>query len=239
MSHRFRFIGEEVSGQWLLGEDETLHLAKVLKLTVGTEVEVTDGKGAWCLGKVTSVKSKQTLIDATEVHTEPLPETFVTLAVGALKPGSIDDVLPAAVELGVDKIVVFQNSGTAKFRLHDGVISRWQRIIHQSIKQCKRARIPGVFVCDSIESLIREHWTDRPGVGLVLDAGGEKPLHEVLTANQASRLMVVVGSEKGLEIQEISAFIDTGFLLVKLGSNILRAVTAVPAVLGVIASIKK
>ena len=239
MSHRFRFIGTEVSGQWQLGEEETLHLAKVLKLTVGTEVEVTDGKGGWCLGVVAAIKNKSTLIDAIESYLEPEPKTFVTLAVGALKPGSIDDILPAAVELGADRIVVFQNAGTAKFRLQDSVAARWQRIVHQSIKQCKRARIPEVVVSDSVEALIKEHWRKDSGLGLVLDATGERPLHEFLSASQAKELMVVIGSEKGLESREISELVAAGFLTAKLGSNILRAVTAVPAVLGVVASIKK
>jgi len=239
MSHRFRFIGDEVGGQWQLGEEETLHLAKVLKLTVGAEVEVTNGKGGWCLGVVSSVKNKQTLIDATESYQEVEPKTFVTLAVGALKPGSIDDILPAAVELGADKIVVFQNAGTAKFRLQDSVFTRWQRIVHQSIKQCKRARIPAVVVSDSLEALIKDHWQKDSALGIVLDAAGEKPLHEILTADAAAQLMVVIGSEKGLESREIEDLVRAGFLTAKLGSSILRAVTAVPAVLGVVASVKK
>jgi 16S rRNA (uracil1498-N3)-methyltransferase len=239
MSHRFRFIGTEFDGQWQLGEEETLHLAKVLKLTVGTEVEVTDGKGRWCLGVVAAIKNKLTLIDATESYLEPAPKTFVTLAVGALKPGAIDDILPAAVELGADRIVVFQNSGTAKFRMQDSVVSRWQRIIHQSIKQCKRARIPDVVVSDSVQALIKEYWRKDGRLGLVLDASGERPLHDLLTESLATDLTVVIGSEKGLEGREISELVAAGFLTARLGANILRAVTAVPAVLGVVASVKK
>ncbi len=239
MSHRFRFIGTEVGGQWQLGEEETLHLAKVLKLTIGTEVEVTDGKGGWCLGVVSTIKNKLTLIDAKETFSEPEPKTFVTLAVGALKPGSIDDILPAAVELGADKIVVFQNAGTAKFRLQGSVASRWQRIVHQSIKQCKRARIPDVVVSDSVDALIRDHWRKDSGLGLVLDASGERPLHELLSTHLSKELMVVIGSEKGLESGEIAELVAAGFFTAKLGSHILRAVTAVPAVLGVVASVRK
>jgi 16S rRNA (uracil1498-N3)-methyltransferase len=245
MSHRFRFIGEEVSGQWQLGEEETLHLAKVLKLTVGTEVEVTNGKGTWCLGTVSSIKNKQTLIDVLETHAEPEPKTFVTLAVGALKPGAIDDILPAAVELGADKIVVFQNAGTAKFLLQESVATRWQRIVHQSIKQCKRARIPAVVVTNSLDALIKDHWQQSSSsgatanLGIVLDATGEEPLHKLLTTNHFLNLMVVIGSEKGLETREMSQLTAAGFVTAKLGSNILRAVTAVPAVLGVVASITK
>ncbi len=239
MTHRFRFIGSEVSGQWQLGEEETLHLAKVLKLSVGAEVEVTDGKGGWCFGVVNTIKNKLTVVDVIESHFEQEPKTFVTLAVGALKPGSIDDILPAAVELGADRIVVFQNAGTAKFRLQESVAARWQRIVHQSIKQCKRARIPDVVVSDSVEALIKDFWKKDVSLGVVLDPTGEKSLHEILTASQAKELMIVIGSEKGLEIKEISELLSAGFITAKLGANILRAVTAVPAVLGVVASVKK
>lgn len=238
MSHCFRFIGTNADNKWVLGEDETLHLAKILKLKIGTVVEVTDGTGHWGRGKIVVIQGKQTIIEATETIQEPEPATFVTVALGALKPGSIDDVLPAAVELGADQIIVFQNAGTAKFRLQDTVWARWQRIIHQSIKQCKRARIPSVLVCDSVTGLI-EAFRAGGGAGIVLDAEATAPLHSVVATINQNRITLVIGSEKGLEAAEIAALLAAGFESARLGSNILRAVTAIPAALGVLASIKK
>lgn len=238
MSHCFRFIGTKAEAGWVIGDDETLHLAKVLKLAVGTVVEVTDGAGSWGRGEITVIQGKQTLVAATESFYDEEPATFVSVAIGALKPGSIDDVLPAAVELGADQIIVFQNAGTAKFRLQDSVWARWQRIIHQSIKQCKRSRIPQVVVCDSVGALI-EGWRREGGAGIVLDAHAAAPLHRVVAAADTGRITLVIGSEKGLEASELEELAAAGFQSALLGSNILRAVTAIPAALGVLASIKK
>lgn len=238
MAHHFRFIGTPQGDHWILGEEDTVHLAKVLKLEVGASVEVTDGNGRWCEGRVTEIKNKQTTVESVQEHVAPRPETFVTLAIGAVKPGALDELLPGIIELGVDEVVVFQNEGTAKFRVQESAQKRWDRIIHQSIKQCKRAYIPAVTVCDSVGGLI-DHHNKSGGQGIFLSADAGVPLHEVVAKASQARLTVVIGSEKGLESHELSRLQRAGFTGAKLGSHILRAVTAVPAALGVVASFKK
>jgi 16S rRNA (uracil1498-N3)-methyltransferase len=238
MAHLFRFIGVPDGANWLLGEEETQHLAKVVKIPVGGEVEVTNGRGLWCRGRVTAIKGKQTVVEELARHKDAPPNMRVTLAVGAFKPGALDDVLPAVVELGVDDIIVFQNAGTAKFRVQDSAQKRWDRIIHQSIKQCKRSWIPTVQVLDSVDALVADE-AARSGLRVVLDASGEAPLHQVVLAAKPERLLLVVGSEKGLEDDELALLRRSGFGSARLGNHILRAVTAVPAALGVIASVRE
>lgn len=237
MAHLFRFIGAKDGGRWVLGDEETQHLAKVLKIETGAEVEVTDGRGAWCRGVVVDIKGKVTVIDEIEFHHEPKPPVFVTLAVGAFKPGALDDVLPAAVELGVDEVIVFQNAGTAKFRVQESAQKRWDRIIHQSIKQCKRAWIPTVRVLESVDALV-EDTAAVSGLRIVLDAAGEEALHEVMLSVRSERILLVIGSEKGLDASELALLRRSGFTGARLGRNVLRAVTAVPAAMGVVASIR-
>lgn len=238
MSHRFRFIGELNGKKWTLGPDETQHLAKILKLKVGDEVEVTDGVGRWASGTIEEIKGKEATILSREIQQDSEGQVFVTLALAALKPGNFDDILPSIIELGVDEIVIFQSAETAKFRSNPQTMERWQRIARQSIKQCKRAWLPEIQVLDSTAALV-DWYKQSESIGIVLEASASVPLHNLIAATDKKRITLVIGSEKGLAPSEMQMLLAAGLQPAKLGSHILRAVTVVPAALGVVASIKK
>ena len=95
MSHRFRFLGRRLGPeQWELLPDEWHHLLKVLRLPVGSDVEIADGAGNVALARLSHAgKNEGELAIASENFTAaPAPASQVTLALGALKPQSADDL---------------------------------------------------------------------------------------------------------------------------------------------------
>jgi 16S rRNA (uracil1498-N3)-methyltransferase len=106
MSHLFRFLGAPSADgdAWELREEEAHHVSRVLRLGEGAEVEVTDGAGRLVRGTLTQVGAKLVRVAvAAERRVERERGRFV-FAVGALKPGGVDDVLAPLVELGVDAV---------------------------------------------------------------------------------------------------------------------------------------
>lgn len=225
-SHRWRFLAQQIDAQtWHITDDEAEHLSRVLRLEIGDAIEVTDGSGNWALGRLRNNRGKTIVVDCEPALHESNPPWQISLAVGALKPGMIDDLLPGLVELGVDQIMIFQQSGVAKARLSDSAVERWQRILINAIKQCKRARLPTLRVFPTLSELL----TRAEGCKIVLDPESPHPLYE-LVAPLATDLVFLAGGERGLDATELQAIKAAGFVGANLGPNILRAVTAATAV---------
>jgi len=241
MSHTFRFIASRPPGNfWELSGEEAHHLAKVLRLDLGTTVEVCDGAGLWATGTVESIApGGKTVSIATngELKIEKAPAWPLHLCLGAQKPGSIDDLLPSLVELGTDTLHVFQQEGSAKSRLAGSAVDRWHRIIAGAIKQCKRARLPEVVVHQSAAELATAipSSIDR----FVMDPTGPATLASLLSRTPpTSGAALVIGGEKGLSPAEHDALTAAGFTGARLGSHVLRAYTAAIAACSVAVSVR-
>lgn len=233
--HRFRFfVSAADSASVSIEDSEHLHLAKVLRLPVGTEVEVFDGTGwvAWgCIQDISS-RSARVRIDGVLPAREKKPSSIVCL--GALKPNSCDDLFPPLVELGVDVFHLFLSEGNARHRGSDSAQARWHRILLTAVKQCKRATIPTIFVWPSCEALLQGAAFPADAQRWLLDPESAVSLGEGVRAQAPS--VLAIGSEKGLSSVESTLFREAGFVPVSMGDSILRATTAAIAAVAVVSS---
>jgi 16S rRNA (uracil1498-N3)-methyltransferase len=230
-AHRWRFLASRRGGnEWLIEGDEAQHATRVLRLEPGTEVEVTDGAATWAVGRLREARGKTLTVDAEAAQVEAPPAWRISVAVGALKPGVVDELLPGLVELGVDRIVVYQQRGAAKARLAASAVERWRRIVVSAMKQCKRATLPELVVYGSLDELVAAH----TGLGVVLVPGAPEALFDLVAAVDGD-LLLLAGGEKGLEPEEEAQLRAAGFRPAALGSTVLRAVTAALAAASVAA----
>jgi len=109
-----------------LPEDEAEHLVRVLRLGVGDEVEVFDGRGGLWRAEVVEAGKKSAAVRVI-APSAPARELTVqlSLVVSVLKGDKIDDVVRDAVMLGVSSIrpVTSERSETSL-----AVIARSMRI---------------------------------------------------------------------------------------------------------------
>jgi 16S rRNA (uracil1498-N3)-methyltransferase len=237
MPHIFRFFGSKTGPKtWALDTDEIEHLRKVLKLRVGDVIEVMDGRGIIGEGVLVNISKESALVETnSEISTER-PGSKLALAMGALKPGDVDDILTDLVELGMNEIHIFQQSDSAKYRTGDKPRERWQRLIRAAMKQCKSAWQPTIVVHNSLKDVLEELKSfDQK---CVLDAAAEKNLLDLATTPIVS-MAVIIGSERGLNLEEGVLCEKFGFLPAQMGAHVLRARTAAvaaAAILGTLAS---
>lgn len=223
--HRFRFLAkQEDNSQWVIEEDELFHLRKVLRLKVGTEVEVFNTEGTWGFGFLKDISNQRAYVEVSRSETEKecLPRLAVGIAV--LQAQTMSDLLPCLVELGVDEVHIFSQRDSAKNRVSDKSLDRWNKIILSAMKQCKRARKPLLKHWGSMDSCLdfaRAKFQDI----YCLDADGKRSLSEVRISKERP-IFLFIGSEKGLLQEELSLFKENKIESVTLGPNTLRAFTA-------------
>jgi len=244
MSHQFCFIGHSISGDnadLMLESFEWEHVRKVLKLKLGDIVQVTDGQGLMATGPITALSNSGVQVKATAWEKALPPKTRKAIVFGALKPGGVDEVLPALTEWGLDDIHIFQQQDTAKYRTADRARDRWDRILISALKQSKRSWLPRLFLYDSLGSALEQVKTFD--LKIMLEAHAAHAMHEHVVGSQnidaVKSIACVIGGEKGFSESEFQQAKSLGFIPTSMGSYILRATTAVAGAAAFISVISK
>jgi 16S rRNA (uracil1498-N3)-methyltransferase len=213
-----------------LDPDEAHHLAHVVRVAIGTPVEVFDGRGTTLCGVVAAIGKKSVLIqqlgpvDAAREGRIPL-----TLAIGWLRTDHMDAVIRDASMLGVRRVQpLFTQRTTSRSASKDTahVMARWQRIAVGALKQCGGAWLPELS-----PPLVFSEWlsaTSRSAVELILtepDAHDGTALADVdrLAGDAAPGATLLIGPEGGWTLDEVAAALARGCHAWSLGARVLRA----------------
>jgi 16S rRNA (uracil1498-N3)-methyltransferase len=224
-----------------LSAEETHHLAGVLRLTVGAEVLVFDGRGREWLARVSAIDRRAARLSVVDQVAPAAPEAAVGITLGqaALRGDRMDAVVRDATMLGVERIrplvSAHANLSTRPADLQRA-IARWRRVAIASCKQCGRARLPDVECPVSVEGLLQEA---LPPVRLLLveprgALDATSSIDELHGNAREGGAVVLVGPEGGWSAQEIQALIDVGFRAWSLGPVTLRADAVAVAALSVL-----
>ena len=222
-----RFLAESVdvrANAAHLGEDEARHLAQVLRLRMGDEVAVFDGRGREFRARVERIAR-----DGADLHLieelAPAEECAVrlTLAQAALKGEKMDEVVRDATMMGALAIEPLVTEHTAAHLKPGGAPARWRRIAIASVKQSRRAVLPEIG-----DGLTLDDWLarDRSDLRLILvepsAPASAEPLSSVSGPAPAS-VSLMVGPEGGWSAAEIDAAARAGCRPITLGRRTLRA----------------
>jgi 16S rRNA (uracil1498-N3)-methyltransferase len=244
-SHRYnprvhRFYAPALAERGLvdLPEDESQHLARVLRLREGDLVGVFDGKGREAMARVVSMSSRRVSVEIVEPRAAAQePRIAVTLAQALLKSDKMDRVIRDAVMLGVAALQPFVSRRTdvpMKASGQGGRKERWDRTVIASVKQSGRAVVPPVHPTIEFRELLRST-AGRTRLMLVEPAAA----HDVANLNnlegqRPSEATIIVGPEGGFDEQEIDAARADGVTLLSFGSRVLRADAAAVVVMPVL-----
>jgi 16S rRNA (uracil1498-N3)-methyltransferase len=223
-----------------LPEDEAEHLVRVLRLGVGDDVDIFDGRGKMWRAEIVQIGKKSATVRLLEPGI-PARELGLrlSLVVSILKGDKMDEVVRDAVMLGVADIrpMISERTETSLAAMARGSrIARWQRIAVASTKQCGRAVVPVVHDAAPLDW----YWTEKVDPSTSLRANGQRimcvepsaALGEVLSVQaipKSAAVDVIIGPEGGWAVSEVAAAHDSGAILMSLGGRTLRA-DAVPIV---------
>ncbi len=156
------------------------------------------------------------------------------LAQSPLRSDAQNFVIEKATELGVYGIypVLTDNCAVAK-QIIEKKIPRWQKIMHESTKQCERASEPVCYDLTTIEKLLKDFKFDK--VIVFCERIASKTIRDAFKAKpvtKGDKVLVIIGAEGGFSQREFEYFEAAGVEMLTLGDLILRAETAVTVGLG-------
>lgn len=239
MAHTFRFLGEPVGeSHWVIADDgERHHCRKVLKLSAGATVEVTDGKGRGARGVLClppaagqsfahEAGPNAIWLQVEQSWQSPPPKVDVHMVLGAIKPGDWDQVLPPLAEIGVASVQVFACGASAKFRLDQKIKAKAEKILLGAIKQSKRDFLPTIEFWPSLSHAIEPLLTGASDGQRFVLAADEAAAIDDMSPPAAGEVIVAVGDEAGLDATATATLAAAGFRAITFGSAIYRAKTA-------------
>jgi 16S rRNA (uracil1498-N3)-methyltransferase len=209
------------TGDIILNEETSKHVAGVLRMHAGEKIALTDGKGNLYTTEITAVHKKKSTVTilGCEFHEKKKPEH--TIAISLLKnTGRFEWFLEKATELGISRIVPLQCERTEKqgFRFE-----RMQQICISAMLQSQQVYMPQLE-----EPVSLSGYLNRPSVG-------QKWIAHCMQADQKYKLsqlqpmqpaIFLIGPEGDFSPAEIEMAIMNNYVSVTLGANRLRTETA-------------
>lgn len=206
----------------LLNEEESKHVAQVLRLRVGDAVQVIDGKGKFCEAKITIAHSKKCELELINCIADYQSRNYkLHIAIAPTKQMErFEWFLEKAVELGVDEIT--------PLICHDSVRTvirkdRLEKIILSAVKQSVQAYIPVLNDATPFNIFIAKN-QDAIKMIAHCDEGNKQPAQNVITKNKNA--VMLIGPEGDFAGDEILAALKNNFIPVTLGETRLRTETA-------------
>jgi len=237
MSHRF-FVETPVQSPRvsLLG-GEARHLARVMRLGVGDEVELFDGSGREFTARIEAVGRDEvelSVLEQREIDRE-LPFSLV-LAVALPKGDRQKWLVEKLVELGVTELVPLE---TARGVAQPGpqAVERLRRGVIEAGKQCGRNRLMRIGPPRGLEEFAREASARKEFAEVRLLLHPDPPSARGIGLLPVPRASVaaMVGPEGGFTPEELALAERHGWRRVSLGPRILRIETAAIALAAALA----
>jgi 16S rRNA (uracil1498-N3)-methyltransferase len=220
-----------VDGTVLITGSEAKHIARVLRMTRGDRLILTDGKDQRLQVVIESARPQEVLVvvERSLPHPPP-PPVEIIICQALLKSRPMDYLIQKTTELGVASIQPFTSERTVvklKENRPSNKLRHWREIARNGAKQCDRGAPAEIQAVTSVEEILARH-NDKNALKVVLwEHEKSEDLKTLLgTASTHSSVVGVVGPEGGFAAQEIALAQEAGFVPVSLGSRILRAETA-------------
>ncbi|MCE2894693.1 MAG: 16S rRNA (uracil(1498)-N(3))-methyltransferase [Flammeovirgaceae bacterium] len=203
-----------------LTAEESYHAFRVLRLSVGDEIKITDGKGVLYQATITSIDSKKCGFKINTEKKIPKKSYYIHIAIAPTKnTDRIEWFVEKAVEIGVHEIsfILCKNSERKVLNLE-----RIEKIAISAMKQSQQACMPILHPLQPFNEILKQP-ADQKFIGHV---DSSNPFHLKAIAKPNKSYLVLIGPEGDFAIDELNAALQSGFEKVSLGENRLRTETA-------------
>lgn len=211
------YINEERA---LLSEAESHHAARVLRLKLGTDVTVIDGKGNGWRATISEMVGKHvSCLLKSPLASQRRPSLRLALA-PTKQVDRTEWFAEKATEIGIREIYFFTSSNSERKTLR---LDRLEKVVAAATKQSQRTHLPGVHGLMSFEDVV-----SLPYDRIIAWCGNDaRPAVHIYNAfHKAASPLVIIGPEGDFSQDEINLAMAKNSQVVSLGEARLRTETA-------------
>ena len=221
-----RFYCPDIADTLTLGEEDSKHCVKVLRMGEGDTIEVVDGNGNLYTCRISMAHPKRCAIEVLDKEQQPPYWGHrIVLAIAPTKNlDRIEWLVEKCVEMGVDRIIPLRCHNSERTVLKT---ERLKKIMVAAMKQSLKATLPQLDEMTSIMDVIAE---GVEGTRCIAYCDAMLPREQRRTLPSVYRpgsdVMVLIGPEGDFSPEEVQAATAAGFVPVTLGESRLRTETA-------------
>ncbi len=219
------FFAEDIqSNYYTLDGEESKHCIRVLRMTEGDELWLTDGQGTLCRCHIIDASPKACGLEVVECTVKEPRPWRLHLAVAPTKNiARMEWLIEKAVEMGIETItpVVCEHSERCVLRQ-----DRMERIVTSAMKQSLKVFRPIVHKATALSALLEQPFEGQRLIAYC-DGNHRTRLQEAYTAG--GDVQILIGPEGDFSHDEVSAALASGYTAVTLGASRLRTETAAMA----------
>jgi 16S rRNA (uracil1498-N3)-methyltransferase len=220
--------------QVVLDGPEGHHAANVRRVRAGEVIDVVDGSGGRVTGEVVAVERGRVIVDVVERTSEPPAQPRVVVVQALAKGDRGERAVETMTEVGVDAVVPWAASrSVVQWRSDRGerALERWRSVAREAAKQARRAWFPEVAELHSTSAVAQV--LAGSSAAFVLHEGASRELAGADLPGTGD-VVLVVGPEGGLTVEELAVFNAAGAAAMRLGPTVLRTSTAGVVAAGVV-----
>jgi 16S rRNA (uracil1498-N3)-methyltransferase len=212
----------------ILEGSDVRHIVKVLRLSTGDPLALTDGRGTDFSGRILSCDRGRVAVEILEAYPSRTESPLsLTVCTGMLKHQKMDDVIQGLTQIGITRWIPFfceRSVPSPDEKALSRRMQRWQTIADETIKQCQRSRVVDISYPVTFTHIL--NMGDAYDHCIAFWEQGGEPLSRLTPMKGTNRALVLIGPEGGFSESEIRAASEKGFVPYSLGPRILRAETA-------------
>ncbi|MDA7541938.1 16S rRNA (uracil(1498)-N(3))-methyltransferase [Gammaproteobacteria bacterium] len=211
-----------------LDQPQSTHISKVLRLKLGNEIDVFDGKGSSAICKIVEITRSSIVLERiSELKKLNPTHPKINAILPIIKKDNLHFMLQKLTEVGVYEFIFYKpdlvDQNIAK-KDSEKIMNKCNEVIINACKQCGSNFIPAIYYFSNLELAVNS----VKGIGIEsyafdLDAKEHFNLAEIKTGED---VCMITGPESGFSKEEIEILSkkDTKIRLLK--NNVLRAETA-------------
>ncbi len=221
-----RFYCPDIADTLVLGEEDSKHCVKVLRMGEGDTIEVVDGNGTLYTCRIMMAHPKRCAIEVLESEKQPPHWGHqIVLAIAPTKNlDRIEWLVEKCVEMGVDRIIPLRCHNSERTVLKT---ERLRKIMVSAMKQSLKATLPQLDEMTPIEQVIAEPFVGTRCMAYcdaLLPREDRQTLPRVY--KRGENVMVLIGPEGDFSPEEVQTAREADFIAVTLGESRLRTETA-------------
>jgi 16S rRNA (uracil1498-N3)-methyltransferase len=217
------FYTPDIDKSLVLPEEEARHCIRVLRLTEGSEIDLTDGKGYLYKAVIVQAHPKHCVVNIKEriLHT-PFWKFNLHIAVAPTKNmDRMEWFAEKATEIGINAIS-FLNCRYSERKEIKG--ERIEKILISAMKQSLKATLPALDGMVDFKHFIKRPFDGQKFIAHCESDEEKQVLKHVYKAKENA--LILVGPEGDFSTEEIDLATQAGFKAVSLGESRLRTETA-------------
>ena len=218
----YLFYVPEIDQRWELDEEESQHCVRVLRLSVGDEILLTNGKGSTYQARITNPHPKHCAFEvlSSEQQVNKRPYRLHVAIAPTKNIDRLEWMVEKCTEIGVDEITPLLCRFSERKVIKP---ERLHKIIVSAAKQSLKAYMPVLHDMCTFDEFISHTFCEQRFIAHCYK-DKKRLLQQEL--HPAADVVVLIGPEGDFSEEEVMRALAQGYVPVSLGESRLRTETA-------------